>query len=71
LIMRSTYTSGLLLPQVATEYNWDAITFLRQTCLKSNLKPDDWMNFDLVRVYTFQSQVFGETHSNGEIIQVM
>ncbi len=71
LIVRSTFTSGLLLPQVATEYGWNALTFLQQTCVKANLKPDDWQDFDLVRVYKFQSQVFGESSPNGEIIQVM
>ena len=71
LIIRSTYTSGLLLPQVATEYNWNAITFLRQTCVKANLKPDDWQDFDNVRVYRFQSHVFGESSPNGDIIQIM
>jgi AmmeMemoRadiSam system protein A len=27
--------SGLLLPQVATEYGWDALTFLEETCYKA------------------------------------
>lgn len=71
LIIRSTFTSGLLLPQVATEYNWDALTFLRQTCVKANIKPDDWQDFDQVRVYKFQSHVFGESSPNGEVIQIM
>jgi hypothetical protein len=71
IVIRSTFTSGLLLPQVATQYNWDALTFLRQACVKANVKPDDWRDFDNVRVYTFQSQVFGESSPNGEIIQIM
>ncbi len=71
LIMRGTFSSGLLLPQVATEYGWDAKTFLQQTCIKAGLKPDDWMDFNNVRVYKFQSQVFGESAPNGEIIQIM
>jgi uncharacterized protein (TIGR00296 family) len=71
LIVRSTFTSGLLLPQVATEYGWDSLAFLRQTCIKANLKPDDWQNFDLVRVYKFQSEVFGESQPKGEVIRVM
>ena len=37
LIIRKGYNSGLLLPQVATEYNWDRETFLRHTCLKAGL----------------------------------
>ena len=71
LIVRSTFSSGLLLPQVATEYRWNALTFLRQTCVKANLKPEDWRDFDLVRVYKFQSHVYGETSPKGEVIQIM
>ena len=33
---------GVLLPQVATERNWDIITFLEQTCVKANLPKDAW-----------------------------
>ncbi|MBD3163953.1 TIGR00296 family protein [Candidatus Woesearchaeota archaeon] len=71
LIVRETFNSGLLLPQVATEQRWDALNFLRQTCVKANLKPDDWQDFDRVRVYKFQSQVFGESSPEGEVLQVM
>lgn len=35
---------GVLLPQVATERNWDIETFLRQTCLKAGLNKDAWRN---------------------------
>lgn len=33
---------GVLLPQVATEHGWDREAFLKQTCLKAGLRPDDW-----------------------------
>lgn len=71
LIVRGVFNSGLLLPQVAVEYNWDATTFLRQTCLKAGLQPDDWMDFDKCRVYSFQSQVFAETAPDGQVSQKM
>lgn len=71
LIVRGTFNSGLLLPQVATEYKWDAKTFLSQTCVKAGLRPEDWHDFDLVRVYKFQSQVYSEKAPNGEIVQIM
>ncbi len=35
LIIRGMGTSGLLLPQVATEYGWDSTTFLDHTCNKA------------------------------------
>ncbi len=34
--------SGLLLPQVATDYGWDRETFLQHTCAKAGLPPDAW-----------------------------
>lgn len=71
LIVRSDFGSGLLLPQVATEYNWDTKRFLEQTCVKAGLEPDSWMNIDFVEVYKFQSQVFSEIRANGEVKQLM
>jgi len=71
LIVRGTYSSGLLLPQVATEQGWDSKTFLNQVCIKANLKEDSWQDFDSTRIYKFQSQVFSESSPNGEIIQIM
>lgn len=71
LIVRSTFSSGLLLPQVATEHNWNSLTFLQQTCIKANLHADEWQNFDNCRVYKFRSQIYGESSPNGEIIQVL
>ncbi len=52
------YRSGVLLPQVATEYGWDSQTFLEQTCLKAGLPTDAWQKGG--RVYTFSAEVFGE-----------
>lgn len=49
--------SGLLLPQVATEYGWDRITFLEHTCLKAGLPKDAWKSKDAT-VYIFSAEVF-------------
>ncbi len=49
---------GLLLPQVATERNWDRITFLEQTCRKAGLPPDAWTRGALIEAFT--AEVFGE-----------
>lgn len=46
---------GVLLPQVAVEYNWDKDTFLSQTCLKAGLKPDDWK--EGADLYVFSAQI--------------
>src|SRR5664280_1115688 len=38
------YNSGLLLPQVALEYEWDRESFLKETCYKAGLPPQAWMD---------------------------
>ena len=50
---------GLLLPQVATEYGWDAETFVSQTCVKAGLPADAWRRG--ARILVFEAQVFGES----------
>jgi hypothetical protein len=57
LIVRGFGTSGLLLPQVATEYNWDAQTFLNHTCEKAGLPHRCW-TYGNVDVFTFEGQIF-------------
>lgn len=42
LIMSDGMRSGLLLPQVPVEWQWDRETFLTQTCNKAGLPPDAW-----------------------------
>jgi hypothetical protein len=51
------YYSGLLLPQVATEYNWDRDTFLEHTCRKAGLPPDVWKEKD-TRIFIFSADIF-------------
>jgi uncharacterized protein (TIGR00296 family) len=59
LIVRGMGTSGLLLPQVCTEYEWDPKTFLDQTCVKAGLPPHSWHSKN-VEVLTFEGQIFHE-----------
>lgn len=42
LYVRRGTSSGLLLPQVAVEWGWDAPRFLEQTCRKAGLPLDAW-----------------------------
>jgi uncharacterized protein len=49
---------GLLLPQVASEWGWDAEQFLSQTCVKAGLPADAWRRG--ARFYRFAAEVFGE-----------
>jgi AmmeMemoRadiSam system protein A len=48
---------GLLLPQVAVEWGWDATMFLRQACVKAGLPPDAWQQG--AAVSRFIADVFG------------
>jgi AmmeMemoRadiSam system protein A len=50
---------GLLLPQVATEYGWDRLTFLKQTCVKAGLPPDAWEN-PSTRIFVFSADILHE-----------
>jgi uncharacterized protein len=49
---------GLLLPQVAIEWQWSREQFLSQTCLKAKLAPDAWQRG--AYVYRFDAEVFGD-----------
>lgn len=51
------FFSGLLLPQVATENNWDRQTFLAHTCLKAGLPPTAWKEKD-TEIYIFSADIF-------------
>lgn len=66
LIVSGFGTSGLLLPQVATEYGFKPEDFLSETCLKAGLMPDAWLT-DKVVVQRFQAEVFAETSPRGEV----
>jgi uncharacterized protein len=59
LIVRSMGKSGLLLPQVATEYGWDAKTFLDHACIKAGLSEQCWISKN-VEILTFEGQIFSE-----------
>ena len=66
LIMEMGYYRGLLLPQVATEWEWDAETFLAQTCVKAGLTPDCWLD-KRSKLYKFQAEVFSEKEPRGKV----
>jgi hypothetical protein len=48
---------GLLLPQVATEYNWDRTEFLEHCCLKAGLSREMWKDKE-TEIYIFSADVF-------------
>jgi AmmeMemoRadiSam system protein A len=55
-LRRGAY-SGLLLPQVATEWGWDRNTFLEHTCEKAHLPKDAWKD-KKAEIYIFSADVF-------------
>jgi uncharacterized protein (TIGR00296 family) len=66
LVVEGKGTSGLLLPQVATEWNWDASEFLTNCCLKAGLPPDSWL-LDGIEVKVFEGEIFEELQPAGDI----
>jgi len=59
---------GLLLPQVPIEWEWDAETFLGQTCLKAGLSPDTWLD-EKAKFCKFQAEIFAEEAPRGRVVK--
>lgn len=60
LMIKKGHSSGLLLPQVATEFGWDRDQFLKETCHKAGLESDAWKKPD-AKLYIFSAQISGDT----------
>ena len=63
LIIRNSFSSGLLLPQVPVEYGWNVEEFLQHTCEKAGLEKDTWKN-EKVKIEKFEGIVYKE-RTNG------
>ncbi len=57
IFIEKGFFSGLLLPQVATEYGWDRTTFLEHTCHKAGLHKDAWKERD-TKIHIFSADIF-------------
>ena len=57
LFVSASGRSGLLLPQVAVEHEWDRESFLAHACMKAGLAPEHWQRPDLT-IEVFEAQVF-------------
>ena len=66
LIIRHSFSSGLLLPQVPVEYGWNVEEFLQHTCEKAGLSRDTWKN-ESVKIEKFEGIIFKEETPNGAI----
>ena len=68
LIIRHSFSSGLLLPQVPVEYGWNVEEFLQHTCEKAGLARDTWKN-ESVKIEKFEGIIFKEETPNGVIVR--
>lgn len=59
LILEAGRRRGLLLPQVASEWGFDALRFLDAVCEKAGLSPGDW-RAPGTRLWAFRAEVFSE-----------
>jgi len=57
IYIKKGWYSGLLLPQVATEYGWDRQTFLEHTCNKAGLPSNAWKDKS-TEIYIFSADIF-------------
>jgi hypothetical protein len=57
LYIKKGFYSGLLLPQVATDYNWSRQTFLEETCRKAGLPRNAWKEKG-TELFMFSAEVF-------------
>jgi AmmeMemoRadiSam system protein A len=58
LVVERGWNRGLLLPQVAVAWGWDAEAFLSQTCHKAGLPLDAWKS--AATIWRFEAEVFSE-----------
>lgn len=69
LLVEGRGRRGLLLPQVASDRDWTAETFLSETCRKAGLAPDCWKADGDVRISRFQALVFSDSETTPNHIQ--
>jgi uncharacterized protein (TIGR00296 family) len=69
LIVKKGFFSGLLLPQVAVDWDWNEEQFLSQCCVKAGLSPDEWICDENVEISRFQAEVFEETKPKGQVVK--
>jgi uncharacterized protein (TIGR00296 family) len=68
LIVENTFASGLLLPQVPMEYNWNVEEFLEYVCQKAGLEKDVWKDKE-TKISKFEGVIFKEETPNGKIVR--
>jgi len=69
LILKCKYGSGLLLPQVPVELNWDIDEYIANICYKAGAPPDAWLMPES-KLYKFRAIIYKEFEPNGEVKKV-
>jgi len=69
MIVESSFTSGLLLPQVAKEYDWNVEEFLCHTCEKAGLDKNAW-KISSTKISKFEGVIFKEELPHGDIVRI-
>lgn len=65
LLVTRARMRGLLLPQVATQYQWSPGRFLEEACRKAGLERDAWRD-PATRLEAFTAEVFSEAEFRTE-----
>jgi uncharacterized protein (TIGR00296 family) len=68
IVQRGFYIASIL-PQVALENKWDAISALAECSMNAGLPADIWMRKD-TNVYKFQVDIYKEVSPYGKIIKI-
>lgn len=59
---------GIMLPRIASYYDWDVERYLRQLCIKAGLAMDAWRNLNH-QIFKFRVQIFKEVSPGGRIVE--
>ena len=70
LLIEQAFTSGLILPQVALECNYDKTDLLGECCVKAGLLSDSWLTSTRISVYKFQVEIFREEGADRKATKV-
>lgn len=60
LLVSRGWERGVLLPQVAAQFHWNARRFLEETCAKAGFERDAWQD-PATQIQAFTAEVFSES----------
>ncbi len=63
IYIKKGFYSGLLLPQVATDWGYNREQFLQNTCMKAGMQPDCY-KYSETEIYIFECEIFSEGELN-------